>query len=130
VKCITICLIALDACTILKLLSTYLPCTYFNLIHFIFPQLGEFAEYTHKVKLTKDTARLEEAVAFHNGVTQWTICNIMKEFTSTKWVDVNVKFIDVNQVRRVMSLCLYLGFGGYLVMCVCSYKFYFLLALS
>ena len=40
-------------------------------------QFGEFAEYAHKVKLTKDTARLEEAVAFHNGVTQWTICNIM-----------------------------------------------------
>ena len=61
-------------------------------------QFGEFAEYAHKVKLTKDTARLEEAVAFHNGVTQWTICNIMKEFTAARRADVIVKFIDVAQV--------------------------------
>jgi len=51
------------------------------------------------VKLTKDTARLEEAIAFHNGVTQWTICNIIKEFTTTKRADVIIKFIDVAQVR-------------------------------
>ena len=61
-------------------------------------QFGEFAEYAHKVKLAKDKARLEEAVAFHNGVTQWTICNIMKEFTAARRADVIVKFIDVAQV--------------------------------
>lgn len=49
--------------------------------------------------MTKDTPRLEEAVAFHNGVTQWTICNIMKEFTPGKRADVIVKFIDVAQVN-------------------------------
>ena len=56
------------------------------------------------MKLTKDTPRLEEAVAFHNGVTQWTICNITKEFTAAKRADVIVKFIDVAMV--CMSVCL------------------------
>ena len=47
------------------------------------------------MKLNKDTPRLEEAVVFHNGVTQWTICSIMKEITAAKRAAVIVKFIDV-----------------------------------
>ena len=58
------------------------------------------------MKLTKDTPRLEEAVAFHNGVTQWTICNIMKEFTAAKRADVIVKFIDVAMVCVCVSVCI------------------------
>jgi len=77
------------------------------------------------VKLTKDTARLEEAVAFHNGVTQWTICNIMKEFTSTKRADVIVKFIDVAQVRCVMYLCLYLCFSDMRVCVDANFTFFY-----
>ena len=61
--------------------------------------------YAHKVKLTKDTPRLEEAVAFHNGVTQWTICNIMKEFTAVKRAAVIVKFIDVALVCVCDCVC-------------------------
>ena len=69
------------------------------------------------MKLTKDTPRLEEAVAFHNGVTQWTICNIMKEFTAAKRAAVIVKFIDVAMV--CLSVCLFVCLGTYI--CVCLY---------
>ena len=82
-------------------------------------QFGEFAEYAHKVKLTKDTPRLEEAVAFHNGVTQWTICNIMKEFTAAKRAAVIVKFIDVAMVCLSVRLFVCLSWYVYLCMCLC-----------
>ena len=47
-------------------------------------------------------------MAFHNGVTQWTICNIMKEFTAAKRAAVIVKFIDVAMVCLSvrLSVCL------------------------
>ena len=71
------------------------------------------------MKLTKDTPRLEETVAFHNGVTQWTICNIMKEFTAAKCADVIVKFIDVAMVSMsvCLSICLYVSVLLYVYYC-------------
>ena len=59
------------------------------------------------MKLTKDTLRLEEAVAFHNGVTQWTICNIIKEFSASKRAAVIVKFIDVAMVCMYVCMFVY-----------------------
>ena len=71
------------------------------------------------MKLTKDTPRLEEAVAFHNGVTQWTICNIMKEFTAAKRAAVIVKFIDVAMVHMSFCLSVCLSVLVYVCMCLC-----------
>ena len=88
------------------------------------------------MKLTKDTPRLEEAVAFHNGVTQWTICNIMKEFTAAKRADVIVKFIDVAMVcmsvcLSVITVCMYIYITVLYCMYVClSVLLYYTVCLS
>ena len=68
------------------------------------------------MKLNKDTPRLEEAVVFHNGITQWTICNIMKEFTAAKRAAVIIKFIDVALVC-VCTLCVCMFMCMYAYMC-------------
>lgn len=73
------------------------------------------------MKLTKDTPRLEEAVAFHNGVTQWTICNIMKEFTPAKRAAVIVKFIDVALVSVCVSVCVCICVCVYVVCVLCLF---------
>ena len=76
------------------------------------------------MKLNKDTPRLEEAVVFHNGVTQWTICSIMKEFTAAKRAAVIIKFIDVALVCVCMYVYVYVCIYVYYVESVCGYMCY------
>ena len=56
--------------------------------------------YAHSAKPTKDTLRIDECIQFFNGVTNWVVCNILKEITMTKRGQIIEKFIEATRVKQ------------------------------
>ncbi|KAL5474699.1 hypothetical protein EMCRGX_G026682 [Ephydatia muelleri] len=57
----------------------------------------EFCIYAHTARPTKDTLRIDECIQFFNGVTNWVVCNILREMTMAKRAEIIVKFVEATR---------------------------------
>eukprot|EP00731_Ephydatia_muelleri_P022196 Em0014g787a len=58
----------------------------------------DLLEYMNQDTLpTKDTLRIDECIQFFNGVTNWVVCNILREMTMAKRAEIIVKFVEATR---------------------------------